>query len=276
MLSTLSKCACCGMYGELMLQCSKCRTAMYCNKDCQREHWKYGGHKKMCGKHVKKIVNDPVFPCPICLCNEDTMGHNCMCTFCGQQFCEECAVDRTLSSCPVCRKENPWKFDFDRFDALARKREFGHHSPGAWSRLGFMYYTGEGVETNYKEAVKWIQKAADVGVLMALCLLGDAYYNGCGVEQDTKKSLQLYLEASKTGISTAYSGLGCQYMLEHKYESAYHYHTLAVRGGHGISYFELGELCYYGEGTKKNLQRAFFWYKKRLSGAWPEVTTCWV
>ncbi len=30
--------------------------------------------------------------------------------------------------------------------------------------LGSMYYQGQGVEQNYKEAIKWYRKAADNGV----------------------------------------------------------------------------------------------------------------
>ena len=26
-------------------KCSRCKQAFYCDADCQREHWKRGGHK---------------------------------------------------------------------------------------------------------------------------------------------------------------------------------------------------------------------------------------
>ena len=29
-------------------RCSRCKQAFYCDADCQREHWKCGGHKKVC------------------------------------------------------------------------------------------------------------------------------------------------------------------------------------------------------------------------------------
>ena len=29
--------------------CSRCKTAAYCSKACQVEHWKKGGHKEACG-----------------------------------------------------------------------------------------------------------------------------------------------------------------------------------------------------------------------------------
>jgi hypothetical protein len=29
-------------------QCSQCKVAKYCSRECQRTHWKKGGHKKAC------------------------------------------------------------------------------------------------------------------------------------------------------------------------------------------------------------------------------------
>lgn len=37
----------CGKPGAIR-RCSECRVALYCNRDCQRAHWKK--HKKLCGK----------------------------------------------------------------------------------------------------------------------------------------------------------------------------------------------------------------------------------
>ena len=42
-------CACCGNQGEHMLKCARCSVTHYCNKDCQRRHWK-SSHRAVCGK----------------------------------------------------------------------------------------------------------------------------------------------------------------------------------------------------------------------------------
>ena len=31
-----------------LLRCSRCKRAVYCSADCQKVHWKSGGHKGMC------------------------------------------------------------------------------------------------------------------------------------------------------------------------------------------------------------------------------------
>ena len=43
-----SMCCSCGDEGENLQTCSRCKCAFYCSKDCQRSHWKSGGHKIKC------------------------------------------------------------------------------------------------------------------------------------------------------------------------------------------------------------------------------------
>jgi len=40
--------------GHTFPQCMGCRTAQYCNKECQRTHWRTGGHKQECKRLRKK------------------------------------------------------------------------------------------------------------------------------------------------------------------------------------------------------------------------------
>ena len=50
--------------------------------------------------------------------------------------------------------------------------------------LGVMYYEGQGVEQNFKDAAKWFRKAAEQGNAMAQYSLGFMYGKGDGVLQD--------------------------------------------------------------------------------------------
>ena len=54
----------------------------------------------------------------------------------------------------------------------------------AQSNLGLMYAKAQGLEQDFKEAVKWWQKAADQGDAAAQSDLGEMYRQGKGVEQD--------------------------------------------------------------------------------------------
>jgi hypothetical protein len=108
-------CAHCKKVGELdtMKRCGRCRLACYCSVECQKLHWKIGGHKKVCGKVVESgAASDGAgasaplqHPCPICLDNEDDAGDEGMCNSCGQMFCGSCTktLVRRIPNCPTCR-----------------------------------------------------------------------------------------------------------------------------------------------------------------------------
>jgi hypothetical protein len=46
-------CADCGKCPRKMDCCSRCRCAFYCNRKCQRHHWKKGDHKQKCQPYKK-------------------------------------------------------------------------------------------------------------------------------------------------------------------------------------------------------------------------------
>ena len=54
--------------------------------------------------------------------------------------------------------------------------------------LGGIYYNGEGLPQDYKQAVYWYKKSADQGNAIAQYNLGIMYYNGEGVAQNYKKA----------------------------------------------------------------------------------------
>ena len=74
--------------------------------------------------------------------------------------------------------------------------------------LGVMYYQGLGVEQDFKEVVKWYQKAADQGDVEAQYNLGVMYYQGLGVEQDFKEAVKWYQKAADQGDAIAQYDLG--------------------------------------------------------------------
>lgn len=53
-----------------------------------------------------------------------------------------------------------------------------------------MYYEGDEVTQDYKEAVKWYELAAEQEVVGAKHSLGIMYLNGLGVIQDKNKSFR--------------------------------------------------------------------------------------
>lgn len=104
--------------------------------------------------------------------------------------------------------------------------------------LGYLYYSGEGVEKSYdmakvwyekaaekenvramyklgllyeqvddmkdfKKAADWYQKAVDLGDMYAQCNLGILYYTGLGAEQNKEIAMKLLSESAKQGYERA-------------------------------------------------------------------------
>jgi uncharacterized protein len=70
-----------------------------------------------------------------------------------------------------------------------------------WDRaqifFGMMHELGQGISTDYKEAVKWYRLAAEQGNPHAKFLLGTMYYNGQGVPQDDKEAVKWFRLSAK-------------------------------------------------------------------------------
>jgi len=60
--------------------------------------------------------------------------------------------------------------------------------PNAQNALGLHYATGDGVELNEQEAVRWFIKAAEQGNVLAQSKLGSIFYSGRGVPQDPNRA----------------------------------------------------------------------------------------
>ena len=59
--------------------------------------------------------------------------------------------------------------------------------------VGLSYYDGVGTRRNYKRAVDYLQRALDMGETRALPYLGECYYQGEGVRADLRKAEELWL-----------------------------------------------------------------------------------
>ena len=73
--------------------------------------------------------------------------------------------------------------------------------------LGYIYYSGNGVEKDYKKAIELYSKAASLGHMQAYNNLGFCYENGFGVPVDLKKAIEFYRISANMGNSTAKENL---------------------------------------------------------------------
>ena len=73
----------------------------------------------------------------------------------------------------------------------------------AQNSLGVMYFSGDGVLKDDKEAVKWFHKAAEQGNPVAQCNLGNMYRTGEGVLKDHVIAYAWYNIADANGNANA-------------------------------------------------------------------------
>jgi len=64
------------------------------------------------------------------------------------------------------------------------------------------------VEQDFKEAVKWLRKAADQGYAEAQSELGSMYFNGQGVPKNGEEAGMWFLKAAEQGHAVAQYNLG--------------------------------------------------------------------
>ena len=105
----------------------------------------------------------------------------------------------------------------------------------AQSNLGGMYFNGQGVSQDYKEAVKWDRLAAQQGYVDAQYHLGVMYAKGIGVPQDYKESLKWYMLAAEQDNAEAQYQLGVIYAqgqgVPQNYVMAHMYFNIALVSG---------------------------------------------
>ena len=95
------------------------------------------------------------------------------------------------------------------FDEMRLAAEQG--DPAAQCYFGICHQTGQGVQQDYGEAVKWFRRAAEQNDSAAQCYLGFCYQTGSGVPQDVQEAVRWFCRAARQGDKTAQHNLGVYY-----------------------------------------------------------------
>ncbi len=135
----------------------------------------------------------------------------------------------------------------------------------AQDELGSMYAYGEGVASDYAEAVKWFHKAAEQGYARAQFNLGLMYRKGRGVGEDDAEAVKWYRKAAEEGDEKAQFELGMMYGIgegvPQDYAEAVKWLRLAADHGHADAQSNLGGMYYNGHGVDQSDVLAHMWWK---------------
>lgn len=134
----------------------------------------------------------------------------------------------------------------------------------AQHQLGMIYANGQGVELDYKVAVKWQQKAAVQKHPQAMRTLAWLYANGYGTEQSDEKAQQLCLELAQAGDAKD------QYFLASLYQTGIygvkpdskamiHWYFQAAQQQYGRAQYALAKIILKGTDIAPNDEMAFQW-----------------
>ena len=164
-----------------------------------------------------------------------------------------------------CNGRNGKTKDYSLAVKWARKAAELGNSRGQF-RLGYCYYSGEGVTQDYAEATKWFRKAADQGYVYAQYNLGLCYYYSRGVTQDYAEATKWWRKAADQGHSIAQYNLGYCYKygqgVTQDYAEAVKWIRKAADQGVASAQTNLG-LCYEnGEGVTQDYAEAVKWFRK--------------
>lgn len=130
--------------------------------------------------------------------------------------------------------------------------------------IGVRFAEGKGVATNYDEAAKWYDRAAQAGVVPATFRLGTLYEKGLGVRKDADIARRYYTQAAERGNAKAMHNLA---VLDAdgggrgaNYKSAAQWFRKAADRGVADSQFNLGILYARGIGVEQNLAESYKWF----------------
>ena len=155
-----------------------------------------------------------------------------------------------------------WAYKKAPFAKSLRKLA-GQGDADAQSRLGYMYYQGQGVPQDYAAALKWYRLAADQGNAEAQFDLAFMYYEGLGVLQDSAAALKWYRLAAAQGDAKAQFNVGLMYYeglgVPQDYAEALKWYRLAAAQGYARAQYSLGYMYANGEGVPQDHVQAHKW-----------------
>ena len=144
---------------------------------------------------------------------------------------------------------------------------------------GMLYRNGEGVLTDYKEAVEWLKKSADQGNKRAQFNLGLMYDQGLGTKKDHKKAIKWYNKAVENDKEAQFK-LAKKYHIgedvAQDFTEAERWFLKLAKDNHLNSQYLLGTMYFSGAGeVKKDKASARKWLKKSYENGNEEAKEFW-
>lgn len=157
-------------------------------------------------------------------------------------------------------------FDQDKYEDAYKifKQLADQGDAKAQNALGNGYQHGFWGETDLKQAKKWFQKAADQNYAGGIHNLGMLEF----LQGNYKQALPYFEKGANLKSSESMTLLGAYYsegiIFEQDYKKALEYFSKAIDidADNASALFNIGQAYYYGEGVGQDYNKAFAWYVK--------------
>lgn len=139
-----------------------------------------------------------------------------------------------------------------------------HNFAPALSRLGLMYFNGDGVQQNYQTSMEFFARAAAVGNATAEYYLGEMHRRGLGVKQDHEVSSAWYNKAAAKDFHKAEVRLADLYFagkgVPADIYKAIELYKRSANSGDSYSGLLLSIFYAQGMGVEQHLPSSVHWY----------------
>jgi len=129
-----------------------------------------------------------------------------------------------------------------------------------------MLFRAEANETERGEAVRWLRRAADAGLMQAQYNMGLLYENGRAVRKSLTEATAWFERAAEQGHTDAQVSTATQYFLgrgaPRDYAKAAYWYREAANGGDVGAQYILASMYEKGDGVAKDLRIAIYWYTR--------------
>jgi uncharacterized protein len=129
-----------------------------------------------------------------------------------------------------------------------------------------MLFRAEANETERGEALRWLRRAADAGLMQAQYNMGLLYESGRAVRKSLSEATAWFQRAAEQGHTDAQVSVATQYFLGHgapkDYAKAAYWYREAANGGDVGAQYILASMYEKGDGVAKDLRIAIYWYTR--------------
>ena len=205
--------------------------------------------------------------CPICFLRLPYLatGRVYM-SCCGKMVCSGCihAVKgmNSVAKCPFCRTP-PATSDEEVMEREQSRIEVG--DPVAMYNLGYYYDEGiRGLPQDHEKALELYHRAAELSHAGSYYNIGYMYYHGEGVESDKRKAYDYYEEAAMRGDEFARHNLGVSEQHAGNIDRALKHYMIAVEFGYPGSLKTIKQMYTHSYAAKDEYARALRAYQAYL------------